>query len=406
MNRRVAIVLAVGLLGVAAPAPALAADCATPTDVATTAWPRAMLDIDAVSAFTRGGGVTVAVLATGVRGDHRQLAGRVLTGVDAVGGGAAANTDCTGVGTQVAGVIAADPSDDSPVSGLAARATILPVRVVPDAGSAENTAAPAALASGIDLARQNGADVIVVAVPAYQDSRELRAAVAAAVGGDVPVIASVGDLGSAQDGNPTPFPAAYPDVIGVGAIDQNGQISPASQRGEYVDLVAPGVAVPTLQGGTGSARGLVEASGTALAAGQVGAAAALVRNRSGRMPVAALTRLLTASASPADTGDAFGAGVVNPLAAVTGKLTDQRGRALPAVSAPSADRGDAENRRRAMAFAGAALAAVAVLAVLMVTAAIRRSRRQHWRPGTAPPLPEHDEPVEPGPPVMLLERKP
>jgi subtilisin family serine protease len=243
----------------------------------------------------------------------------------------------------------------------------------------------------------------VVAVPSYRDTPRLRQAVASAIAADVPVIAAVGDLGSDQDGNPTPYPAAYDDVIGVGAIDQDGQIYAKSQRGGYVDLVAPGVAVPTLQGGSGRA-GLVEADGTALAAGYVGAAAALIRSRSGRMPVAELTRLLTASASPTVAGDAFGAGVVNPYAAVTGQLTKGNVRALPAVSAPPAQRTEAEQRRRQVAVVGALIAAVAVVAVLMVSAAIRRSRRQHWRPGLAPPLPEYDEPVEPGPPVMLLEQ--
>lgn len=397
------------LLGVATPvvlgsAPALAADCATPGRLSTdTSWARAMLSIDSVTAFSRGDGVEVAVLSTGVRAGHRQLAGRVLSGRDAVTGNGAADTDCTGTGTQVAGVIAAAATANGPVTGLAPQTTVLPVRVVPDTGSTQSAADPAQLARGIDFAVQGGADVIVVAVPAYQDTAALRQAVASAVQKDVPVIAAAGDLGSAQDGNPAPFPASYPDVIGVGAIDEDGKTYGKSQRGAYVDLVAPGVAVPTLQGGDASAQGLVEADGTALAAGYVGAAAALVRSRSGKMPIADLTELLTASASPTMTGDGFGAGVVNPYAAVTGRLTAEKPKALPALEPAAAARTGAENQRRTVAFIGATIAAVAVVAVLMVTAAVRRSRRQHWRPAMAPPPVEHEEPIEPGPPVMLLE---
>lgn len=404
-RRGMAATLTAALLLVAAPggfggAPAWGAECAQADRLTSgTAWPRDMLAIDAVTRFTRGGGVLVAVLSTGVRADNPQLAGRVLAGADAVAGRGTANTDCTGTGTRVAGVIAAEPADRSPVVGLAYRATVLPIRVLPDDSSGQGVATPGAIGRGIELALRNGAQVIVVANPAYQDGQRLRAAVAAATARDVPVIAAAGDLGSAQDDNPTPYPAAYPDVIGVGAVGQDGQIYPKSQHGDYVDLVAPGVAVPTLQG-----RGLAEADGTALAAGYVGAAAALIRNRSGKMPVADLTRLLTASASPAVAGDAFGAGVVNPYAAVTGKITAKQARALPAVSAPAAERTGAEQRRRTAAYTGAIIAAIAVAAVLMVTAAIRRSRRQHWRPATAPPLPEYDEPIEPGPPVMLLEQ--
>ncbi|AEV82494.1 Furin [Actinoplanes sp. SE50] len=386
---------------VVTPAAAMAADCARPARLTgSTAWPRTMLSIDSATSFSRGGGVVVAVLSTGVRAGQRQLAGRVLAGRDAVRNQGAADTDCTGIGTQVAGVIAADRADGSPVLGLAGKATILPVRVTGDDGTVQ----PAALSRGISFAVQAGADVIVVAEPAYQDSAALRDAVAAAVAADVPVIAAAGDLGAAQDANPTPFPATYPGVIGVGAIDQNGAIFPKSQHGPYVDLVAPGVAVPTLQGGDGASAGLVEADGTALAAGYVGATAALVRARFGRLPVAEVTRQLTASASPTVTGDAFGAGVVNPSAAVTGRVSDRRPRALPALSPAAAGRSGVENRRRAAAFTGATIAGVAVLAVLMVTAAIRRSRRQHWRPALAPPPPSYAEPIEPGPPVMLLDQ--
>ncbi|BCJ45195.1 hypothetical protein GCM10010168_69960 [Actinoplanes ianthinogenes] len=405
MTRSVARAAAVALLAVMAPggfgpAPAHAAECAQAGQVSgDTAWPRQMLAMDAIGRFSRGGGVEVAVLSTGVQASNPQLDGRVFSGVDAVAQRGTANTDCTGTGTQVAGVIAAEPADGSPVVGLAYRATVLPIRVVPDNSSAQAAATPGSIGRGIELALQNGAQVIVVACAVYQDGQRMRSAVASAIAQDVPVIAAVGDLGSAEDKNPTPYPAAYDGVIGVGAIDRSGQIYTKSQHGDYVDLVAPGVAVPTLQGG-----GAAEADGTALAAGYVGAAAALIRNRSGKMPVADLTRLLTASASPAVAGDAFGAGVVNPYAAITGQISTKRERALPAMSAPAAERTGAEQRRRVAAYTGAIIAAVAVVAVLMVTAAIRRSRRQHWRPATAPPLPEYDEPVEPGPPVMLLEQ--
>ncbi|WP_436522276.1 S8 family serine peptidase [Actinoplanes sp. HUAS TT8] len=397
--------LVVGLVGVIVPVtPASAADCASAGDLPGAAWPRTMLATDSVSQLARGGGVTVAVLSTGVQAGNRQLAGRVLNGRDANADNGTANTDCRGLGTQVAGVIAAAVSAGNPVLGLAASATVLPVRVLPDNLSAQDaTAQPNVLARGIEFAVNQGADVIVVAAQAYTDNDRLRTAVASAIAADIPVVAASGDLGSAQDKNPDPFPAAYPDVITVGAIDQNGKIFEKSGHGAYVDLVAPGVAVPTLQGGDAGPGGVIEADGTALAAGYVGATAALIRGRTGRMPVADLTRLLTASASPTVNGEAFGAGVVNPYGAVTGKATAKRGRALPALSAAAPSRSGAENQRRVVAFAGATLAAVAVVAVLMITAAVRRSRRQHWRPGLAPPLPEYDEPVEPGPPVMLLD---
>jgi membrane-anchored mycosin MYCP len=411
LRRVLGAALVTALTGVVAPVvlpvgPAFAADCATAGQVSGNAvWPRTMLAMDAVSQFGGADGVVVAVLSTGVKAGHRQFGARVLPGRDATTNSGRADTDCLGAGTQVAGVIAADAGAGAPITGLAGRATILPVRVLPDDLSAQSAPAqPDVLARGIDFAAAQGADVIVVAAPAYSDSGRLRTAVTSAIAKGVPVVAAAGDLGSSQDKNPTPFPSAYPEVITVGAIDQNGEIFAKSGHGAYVDLVAPGVAVPTLQGGDAGPTGVTEADGTALAAGYVGATAALVRSRAGRMPVAELTRRLAATASPTVTGDAFGAGVVNPYGAITGKAASRRERALPAVSAAPAARSDAENRRRVIAYIGATLAAAAVVAVLMITAAVRRSRRQHWRPGLAPPLPEYEEPVEPGPPVMLLEQ--
>ncbi|MEU4427312.1 S8 family serine peptidase [Actinoplanes sp. NPDC024001] len=378
-------------------------DCAKPGRAEIGgSWPRAALQADAVGPVADGSGVVVAVLSTGVDAGQPQLDGRVLAGVDVVDRAGAANQDCTGTGTQVAGVIAGRRDGGDPdVAGLAPGSRILPIRVLLDdpAGSESD---PATLARGIDTAVQNGAGVIVVAAPVYQDQRQLETAVAGAVGQGVIVVAAAGDLGGPDDGNPTPYPAAYPGVIGVGAIDQTGRVSPASQRGEYVDLVAPGVAVPTLQTG----RGLVEVDGTAVAAGFVGAAAALVRGRRGDLNPQQLTRLLTATASPAPIGDAFGAGVVDPLAAVTGRLVAADQRPLPGVDPPAPPDTAADSLRRAIALTGAVVAAVIVVAVLLAAAAIRRSRRQHWRPGLAPAVPAQVEPLEPGPPVMLLDTAP
>ncbi|MEV6346004.1 S8 family serine peptidase [Actinoplanes sp. NPDC051851] len=371
--------------------PAWAADCATAGRLTDeTPWSRGLLAIDDVVPLSRGGGVTVAVLSTGVLAAHPQLRGHVL---------GAATTDCAGIGTQVAGVIAARESDADPVIGLASRAEILAIRVAADDG----TTGAGELATGINDAVRQGAAVIVVAAPVYQDSRRLRNAVADAVAADVAVVAAAGERGDAAGGNPVPYPAAYPDVIGVGAIDRDGRILATSGHGEYVDLVAPGVDVPTLQGG--DAGGVVEADGTAVAAGFVGATVALVQARTGERDVARLTRTLLATASPAVTGEAFGAGVVNPYAAITGHATTARARALPGVSAVAPERTGAENRRRAVALTGAAVAAIVVVVVLMVGGAVRRSRRRHWRPGLAAPLPRRVEPVEPGPPVMLLAER-
>ncbi|BEL09181.1 hypothetical protein Q0Z83_073720 [Actinoplanes sichuanensis] len=378
-------------------------DCAQPgEDRVNGSWAREMLRADAVRALRNGDGTRVAVLSTGVDGGQPQLDDRVLTGADTVDNAGGADQDCTGIGTQVAGTIGGRPGGgDSDAAGLAPEAAILPIRVMPDdpAGSVPTAGT---LARGILTAVQNDVDVVVVAAPVYQDDPALASAVETALAQDVIIVAAVGDLGARDDGNPDPYPASYPGVIGVGAIDQNGQISPKSQFGKYVDLVAPGVAVPTLQTG----RGVVESSGTAVAAGFVGAAAALLRAEDPGMTPAEATRRLIATASPAPAGPAFGAGVVSPYAALTARLVDTDARGLPALDPAPPPDDSSEVFRRAVAMTAAVVAATLVMALSLAAAAIRRSRRRTWRPGLTPTPAPTPEPLEPGPPVMLLDTPP
>ncbi|MBW6436334.1 S8 family serine peptidase [Actinoplanes hulinensis] len=381
----------------AVPASAAPVDrCAQPEDIpAETPWPRAMLALDTVRPFTRGGGTTVALLSTGVHAAHPQLRGRVLPGFDAVSGRGPADTDCTGTGTQIAGVIAAQGSTGNGVVGVAPDTRIQPVRVVPDIPFGA-VAQPAALTRGITWATDNGADVIVVATPLHTGDASLSRAVAAAVARGIVVVAAAGDL-EASGGRSVPsFPAAYPDVLGVGAIGPDGGIWRNSPGGDFVDLVAPGVAVPTLQRGTG----LVQVDGTAVAAGFVAGTVALARAKRGNLLTSEITRSLIAAASPTPAGPQYGAGVVNPYAALTEQVVAPSHRALPAVQPASPPETAAERRRRDLALLGAGLVLILVVGVLLATAALRR---RGWRPGLAAPLPRPEEPVEPGPPVMLLD---
>jgi hypothetical protein len=401
MSRRVAAVLVCALSSVLVPVPATAAppdNCAQPDRVGNASpWPQAMLTPDAVWPFTRGGGAVVAVLSTGVDARQPQLRGHVLPGFDAVANSGRADTDCTGTGTQVAGVIAAQPSDRSPAVGLAPGAQIQPVRVMPDGGSGTPVADPAALARGIAWAVGKKVQVIVVATPVDRDSRALRDAVADALSRGVVLVSATGERGRGADGpERKPWPAAYDGVLGVGAVDAEGRAWENSPAGGFVDLVAPGVGVPTLQRG----RGIALVDGTAVAAGYVGAAAALVSAKRGDLVGAEIVRALVATASPAPLGGGYGAGVVNPYAALTDRVVAPSARPLPKVAGASLAESPTERRRRDLALGGALLAVIAVAGVLVLTAAARRRR---WRPGLPPELPVTDEPVEPGPPVMLLE---
>jgi hypothetical protein len=394
------------VVGAAAPAARLAPgeNCAEPGPAQVApSWPQAMLAPEQVWPLTRGGEVTVAILSTGVDAGRPQLRGRVLPGFDAVAGNGSADGDCTGTGTQIAGVVAAEPAGAGDVTGLAPRARILPVRVVADDPVRTAQADPAPLARGITWAVDQQADVIVAAAPVRRDDPAVRAAVRRAVGRGVVIVAAVGDLGGPDEDNPTPYPAAYPDVVGVGAVDPGGQAWTNSQRGPWVDLTAPGVAVPTLQRGGG----FTEVTGTGIAAGFAGAAAALVRGKRRGLSGREIGRALIATASPTAAGPAYGAGVVNPYAAVTDRLVAPSARPLPAVQPVAPAESAGWLRRRNLALAGAGLAVAAVAAMLVMASALRRARRRRsWRPAVAAPLPAATEPPEPGPPLMLLDDPP
>jgi type VII secretion-associated serine protease mycosin len=363
-------------------------------------WGQRMLGPERVWPFTRGGGKVVAVLDSGVDAGHPQLEGRVLAGFDAVAGRGPANTDCLGTGTEVAGVIGARQPPAAGFVGLAPNVTILPIRVIAERFGNDNGADPQVLARGIVEAVTRKADVIVVSTITYQDSLILQGAVADAIARGVVVVAAVGDRGDARGGEvPTPYPADYEGVIGVGAIRESGDLWPKSQRGGYVDVVAPGENVVTLS----RAGGMSIASRTAMAAGFVGATAALVHARRGdlRAP-AAIARQLKRTAVPAPDGAGYGSGMVDPYAAVTARLGGASAQPLPEMPPPVTGESAAWARARDLAMIGTGVAVAAVLVVLAIAVVMPRGRRRFWRAGVAPAPKQETEPDEPGPPVQLF----
>jgi len=196
-----------------------------------TAWPT-----------TRGEGVTVAVIDSGVDRDQPDLAGRVDAGVDLVDPGTPPD-DGYGHGTHVAGIIAAEPGNGVGMAGLAPDVRILPVRVLDDDGdgSFERTA------RGIRWAVDHGAQVVNLSLTLSEDDPQVRHAVQYAVDHDVVVVAAAGNRPCSDSGvDETVYPAAYPQVIGVGAANKAGDVSGFSSCGPWVDVLAPGVSIVSI----------------------------------------------------------------------------------------------------------------------------------------------------------------
>lgn len=303
--------------------------------------------------YSTGKGVTVAVVSTGVSTTHPQLADRLSAGYDFVRNLATGMDDCVGQGTSIASVIAAQPSPSSGFVGLAPDATILPVRIAEQdqvVRPTDKVVAPSTVASGIAWATQQGADVIVVGTVIFYDDPALKAAVEQAQASGAVIVAPVGDDHpkdapySEQPTPPdrTPYPAAYDAVIGVGAVGPNGVRLPASEVGEYVDVVAPGEDVIA----AATAGGHSNYTGTAIASAFAGAAVALLMgqpgkpwaNESGAARSAQVQQRLRSTASPvsghfAELG--YGGGLVDPSRAMT-DLTNQEAAASAAPYTPPA----------------------------------------------------------------------
>lgn len=276
-------------------------------------WAAERLGLADLHALSRGDGVTVAVIDSGLNADgHPQLAGvRVAPGANVIDGADPADTrDCSGHGTAVAGIIAAQPIAGSGFVGVAPGATVLPIKQ--SATDADGTAA--GLARGIRAALARGATVINVSVTVAVDDPDLRAATDEAEAAGAVVVAAAGN--SAQQGNPPAYPAAYPTVIAVAASAADDSIANYSNVGGYVDLAAPGDAVET----PATFGGFITRSGTSFAAPVVAGVAALIRSAYPQLSAAQVRhRLLSTADSPGlDVPEPhYGYGIVNPRLALT-----------------------------------------------------------------------------------------
>jgi len=274
---------------------------------------------------TKGAGVTVAVLDTGVENDHPDLVGNVLTGKDMIGFGAVrGQRPWARHGTAMAGIIAGHGhgvGNDDGVMGIAPEAKILPVRVIledddPARAKARNTRGNA-LAEGIRWAADHGANVINLSLgddsaSAHPEAGEDDAVQYALRKGAV-VVASAGNGG--EKGDEAEDPAAYPGVIAATAVDKFGTRASFSTRRWYATVAAPGddvvIADPDHK--------YYEGWGTSAASAFVSGAVALIKAAHPDLTPAQIKRLLEETARNAPAGgrdDSRGFGFVDPAAAL------------------------------------------------------------------------------------------
>ncbi len=284
-----------------------------------------------------GAGVTVAVIDSGVA-QHPDLAGSFVKGTDLVDG-TNGRVDPNGHGTHVAGIIAMTPNNNIGGAGLAPDVSIMPVVVADASGSVRASDS----AQGIIWAVDHGADVLNMSYSGSASSVEQKAIQYAQSKGVI-TVAAVGNAYLDSGGsvyNPVQYPAAFPGVIGVGAITKTGQRSSFSEVGKQVDVVAPGGSGAFDSGkgifSTFTGSSYVRMPGTSMAAPFVTAAAALTVSRERALGLDVDTEdLLLGTAS--DLGgpgrdDEFGFGLVNPVSALdTITALSASGGQLPVVT--------------------------------------------------------------------------
>jgi serine protease len=271
-------------------------------------WGLDAIGADAAWTVTRGAGIVVAVVDTGVA-PAPDLAGHVLPGWNIL----ARNDDATddnGHGTHVAGTIAEIGGNGLAESGVAPEASILPVKVLDATGGGTD----ADVAAGIVWAADHGARIINLSLGGDEESAVLADGVAYARSKGVLLVAAAGN-----DGGPVGVPARLAGVLAVGAVDANRVRAPFSAGGRALDLVAPGVGIlqQTLDGAGGYADR--SWSGTSMASPQVAGVAALTLAAGRAKTALGVARLLTRTAldlGVAGRDPAYGAGLVRADAAL------------------------------------------------------------------------------------------
>ena len=241
-------------------------------------------------ALSRGRGVTVAVVDSGVEAGNVHLKGALVPGHTTFGDGSArADDDLFGHGTAIAGIIAARPVEGSGVIGIAPEAKIMPVRAfqsAPEDGQSSNDLVPpsaATVTSGIRWAADHGAKIINVSLSDAQSLEAYRSAVSYAHARGALVIASAGNRNTADANRPDPthfYPGELPGALAVAGVLRDGSWDPqSSYAGDHVDLAAPGQSVPStyISGGDCVFNG--DSASSSYATAVVSGAAALVAAR-------------------------------------------------------------------------------------------------------------------------------
>ncbi len=206
----------------------------TPNDPYYLSHQWGLQNIGAMTAHERGlmgEGVTIGIIDSGINRNHEDLDANRINGLNFHEDGLPYDKDNFGHGTFVAGIIAAQTDNGVGLAGIAPNTTVMAYRVFSGRTTTMDT-----VVNALYRAVEDGCDIINMSLGTVNQSNTLRTAVEWAQKQGVIVVAAAGNNGSSV----LQYPAAYPDVIGVGSVDKDMRVSTFSQRNSTVDVTAPG----------------------------------------------------------------------------------------------------------------------------------------------------------------------
>ncbi|GHG40737.1 type VII secretion-associated serine protease mycosin [Streptomyces albogriseolus] len=307
----------------------VAATPAHAESVRSMQWHLNVMRADEMWKVSKGAGITVALIDSGVDGSLTDLKGQVLDGKDYSKQRGDEHTDIEGHGTRMAALIAATGARGPLYGsyGLAPEAKILPIRMryaTEDFGQVDGNAEYSrVLSRAIRYAAETDARIINISMgnpntPGRENvgTPQLASAVRYAIDKGKLIFAAVGNSGDTS--NLLEYPAATPGVVGVAAADKDGRVLKSSQRGPQVDLAAPGSdMVNACLAGSQVCKG---GSGTSAATALASASAALIWSQHPDWTNHQVLRVMVNTAGKPKSGydrtDALGYGIVRPRIAL------------------------------------------------------------------------------------------
>ncbi|MDH5718471.1 MAG: S8 family serine peptidase [Spirochaetia bacterium] len=245
-------------------------------------------------------GLNIAVLDTGINTSLTEFSGRLLSGYNYIDNSSDVNDD-NDHGTMVAGIIGANTNNDTGIAGINWHSKIIPVKILDNDGMGNYHI----MAHGIRFAVDNGAKIINISAGGYAYSNTIQEAVKYARDNGVLIVAAAGNDGT----NLSVYPAVEYGVLGVGATDENDEIDQNSNFGNYVDVLAPGINIVSLNRDGGAKN----ASGSSMAAPFVAGLASLLLSEDSSLTHDEIANIIinNTDVTSAQIHDGYGTGRIN-----------------------------------------------------------------------------------------------